>query len=594
MYWLDILNGPARGRRKIHRRSLVIGSDLTCHFWVDAPGVAPRHAEIVERAGAVMLRRLARAPSDLLKLNGEIVTTDRLLSDGDTIEIAGVRIRYRSRLPWMERCAPALRWVVPLALALGGGGWAVWRWWSTAATVPPGAEAAALSEAARVVTPQTPPPGGLLISELSTAATSSPVAAAETAGREAEPVELPRPTPAPPAEPALAALPLSSTGVTTRSATVDTVRLAGPTETSSPAALVVSDGGRPAVPEAARRSPYELQVKAAEALAEAGAWERAARAVEGVPREDPAFPRVLMIRARAAEQAGRFRDAEALWTDVLRLGSDSPFYETAFQELVRLAERQVSLAPPPLLERAASVTGAAPTAPTAPDLPPSVLAALRAPRPQPPAEPPAPPAAPVPVRGPGEVTARDTPATGNLVGAGGAVGRPPGGQTAAVATVVGGTLSGPTPAEPVRTALRTPATTADARPRFTVRKAELTRFPPDTERDEVRVLNLQLQLDGVREPLPLDQLQVDVAFFDRRGDPPRVFRSRVAQGSRRFNLTGEPWQPGEVRQLSFSYLVPRGARERDGSAFHGYRVRVFHRGQTVLETARPADLEGLD
>jgi len=136
-------------------------------------------------------------------------------------------------------------------------------------------------------------------------------------------------------------------------------------------------------------------------------------------------------------------------------------------------------------------------------------------------------------------------------------------------------------------------------PQFALVRADITRFPADEERDDVRVLNVQLRLDGVREAIPLDRLGVEVTFFDRAGDPPRVFPSRHAPGPRRFTLTGDPWRPGEVRQLTFSYVIPRGGRQRDfreqGAevAYYGYRLKVLYDGAPVAVHARPQDLAEL-
>ncbi len=633
MYWLDILNGPARGRRKIQRRSLVLGSDLSCQFWVDAPGVAPRHAEIVERAGAVVLRLLARAPSERLKLNGEIVAGERLLSDGDTIEIAGVRIRYRARLPWVERAAPALRWGIPLAMVLGGLGWWGGRWWMRETAKQAGATRSSAIEpmtapAAEpaLVTSAEPPRLARMeaLGEAVQAAASSPKAPSTNTEN---PVELPPPIPAPPAETPS----LSSDGEPAAEATV-AMRL--PTESdaktsSLPVAAGQSGEVAPAVAERAPttvESAFEPQIKAAEALGQAGAWDRALSLVAEVPPTDSGYARVLAVRARAAEEAGRWREAEALWTDVLRVGSGTPLYETAFRELIRLAERQVSLAPPPLLERAAMMTGSPPARVSPPPVvPESVLDAMRSARPPPAASPPIPepPAVertspttasvasrPPATTPPGE-TPRPEPSWPLLRTNAAAIVDSERRAATAASAPSPGPASGPgqteaprpaaTAAAPSQVTARVAPAVAEARtsPLFSVVRADMTRFPADEGRDDFRVLNVQFRLEGGREPIPLDRLAVELTFFDRAGDPPQVFASRIARGAQRYQLTGAPWRPGEVRQLTFSYTVPKGAREREyqeygvAAAYHGYRLRIIYEGQVVLVHARPSDLADL-
>jgi hypothetical protein len=66
----------------------VIGSGPDCDLRVASDGVAPRHAEIVDQDGDLLLRNLEGSGGTLL--NGEQVT-EALLSSGDEIRIAGCR-----------------------------------------------------------------------------------------------------------------------------------------------------------------------------------------------------------------------------------------------------------------------------------------------------------------------------------------------------------------------------------------------------------------------------------------------------------------------------------------------------------------------
>jgi hypothetical protein len=66
----------------------VIGSGSECALRVENDGFAPRHAEIVEQQGALLIRNLA-SPGETL-LNGEAVDQASLAS-GDEIRIANCR-----------------------------------------------------------------------------------------------------------------------------------------------------------------------------------------------------------------------------------------------------------------------------------------------------------------------------------------------------------------------------------------------------------------------------------------------------------------------------------------------------------------------
>jgi len=108
----------------------VIGSAVNCDVRIEADGIAPQHAEILEENGALLLRNLAE-PGETL-LNGEAVD-QASLSSGDEIRMAncrwvlqapglrpekilsGVAIRPRhSNLPWLIAsallAAGALAW----------------------------------------------------------------------------------------------------------------------------------------------------------------------------------------------------------------------------------------------------------------------------------------------------------------------------------------------------------------------------------------------------------------------------------------------------------------------------------------------------
>ncbi len=126
MYWLDILNGASRGRRMVQRRVYSAGSDLSCQLWMSDAGVAPRHAEFETRDGGVWVRPLD--PAAPVLVNGQSAADGRLLSDGDTIELASTRIRYRARLALLVRFQSELTSALFLAAAVGAIGYGAWRY----------------------------------------------------------------------------------------------------------------------------------------------------------------------------------------------------------------------------------------------------------------------------------------------------------------------------------------------------------------------------------------------------------------------------------------------------------------------------------
>lgn len=65
-----------------------IGSGPDCDLRVESEGIAPRHAEIIEENGALLLKNLDSSAKTLL--NGEAVS-EVLLSSGDEIRIANCR-----------------------------------------------------------------------------------------------------------------------------------------------------------------------------------------------------------------------------------------------------------------------------------------------------------------------------------------------------------------------------------------------------------------------------------------------------------------------------------------------------------------------
>lgn len=126
MYWLDILNGAARGRRKIQRRIFTAGSDLSCQLWLSEGGVAPRHVTFEERDAGVLVRPMEAGIA--LRVNGDAIESERLLADGDTVEVGTVRIRYRARIHPLVQGLPILAGAASLILVAGGTAYGIWHY----------------------------------------------------------------------------------------------------------------------------------------------------------------------------------------------------------------------------------------------------------------------------------------------------------------------------------------------------------------------------------------------------------------------------------------------------------------------------------
>jgi hypothetical protein len=98
--WLEALPGADGAGRLYHLgkfrqpHEAVIGSDKKGAVFIWVRGAEPRHATITLTSAGASLRHLAGAGQTLV--NGAAVWA-HLLRDGDVLEIAGTRLRYRER-----------------------------------------------------------------------------------------------------------------------------------------------------------------------------------------------------------------------------------------------------------------------------------------------------------------------------------------------------------------------------------------------------------------------------------------------------------------------------------------------------------------
>jgi pSer/pThr/pTyr-binding forkhead associated (FHA) protein len=97
MAFLDILDGPARGRRfRLDRRHVMVGRDASCALRIPDGRVSRRHLQIVYDR-----RRDSHFALDIGSANGVTINdlrlvrgTERQLADGDEIVIGCSRLRY--------------------------------------------------------------------------------------------------------------------------------------------------------------------------------------------------------------------------------------------------------------------------------------------------------------------------------------------------------------------------------------------------------------------------------------------------------------------------------------------------------------------
>lgn len=398
MYWLDIQNGPSRGRRCVQRRVYTLGSDLSCQLWIRDASIAPRQLDLEERDAGVMIR--VRDPADAVKLNGRPVDGEALLSDGDTLAVGSLRIRYRARISLFVRAIPH---VVRLGLAAGlvaAVGFGFWRYLrhqagldrietafaSPPVVIPPPAPVVESKELRamerigdemrrEVPFPPPPPPSGSALDpspparppeppppapvpdpapELVLRGTKStiPAEVSPAPGDRSAPVPESTARVEPPAEP-LAAMPAPAPeSVVEGGSTPDPV----PQETvmmePQRAPLVPPPEVSPPTPPKPADDPMDIALAQTRALMEAGQLDTAADRVAEFARQRPDHPPVIALQARLAERQGRIQDAERFWTRILKEAMGDPLYDEAFAELVRLANVRVQTAPPSVIHPA--------------------------------------------------------------------------------------------------------------------------------------------------------------------------------------------------------------------------------------------------
>lgn len=562
MYWLDILDGASRGRRMVQRRVYSAGSDLSCQLWISDEGIAPRHAEFEARDGGVLVRPLD--PAAPVLVNGQPAAEGRLLSDGDTIELASTRIRYRARLALLTRFRSELTSALFLAVAVGAIGYGAWLYLHHRA----GLDRVDLRVTATpiVALPVPPPAQG-----------SEKLAVMERLGAGTE-AATPSPPPTSPA-PRVATLPrppppsvAQSSQIVTRTPPVPVV--SGPTNPPAVAATPAPTG-MPAV-VAPTMPPSTATILAhADALVRAGSLDAAAAKYEALIVREPRCMAARAGLARIAEKRGYPQVAERLWTTVLQNSAGDPLYDEAFKELIRLAELQLRNAPPPL-----TVPVPMPPVPVPPVPAPVVVVAP----------------APSPVVTPRAPTVEPPQPSASVTSRPAVVVAPPVAPKPTPPPVRPAETVRPAPTSPAPIVARLPAPVRPAAPQIPavrIATAEMTRFPAGEDREDFRVLQINLAADEARASFPAERVTVSVVFYDRTAPTGGVAPSRLVISHGRVPLAAGPWNPGDTRMVTVPYAIPKISDAPATARFHGYRIRVYSGDRLSDELAKPSTLPSL-
>ncbi len=601
-------------------------------MWLDADNVALRHAEFVEDAGVVTVRPI---PPAVITVNGQPVTDLRVLSDGDTVGIGEIRIRYRARIPWWSRYRAAIVSAgILVAGGLVGARWiaAIFRSSSELLhAVPPQPELESPHDSAlspprshRWVAPA--PPEIVVPSTAATDTSSAPHATAQairTAPGESwvgQLLQVVATAPAPEGT-------QSPQGVNLWAPkwTEPAVTSAATGPSSVPTSGIAVAVGQPSEPRHSDHSAFEQELNEAERALAASQWIEASNLVARIPTTDAGYARACRILARIAEQRRDLSEAERWWTRVLSLTNGGPLYNEAVEALVRIAQANLEQAPPPLLDLAArtwtteqavvkrsleqppplredvvqALTARIVTARSVPDVvgplpsPANVVSPTSS--------------SPAPMRvashaphgdrfepglaQPGSIPTRTSAPTARVSSA------PPGSSGDALAKSAE-PRSSPRPAATAVVVRAHPPTLTvpmSSLPRVTVEQISVTRFPDDARWDELRLVEVVLRLAEGDIP-DVSRVELEAVFFDRNETATVILPTRVGQGGGRIRLSGPPWHAGETRRLTLTYTVPAGGRARDRAtlgfamAYHGLRLRVYVNGQLTDEAARPTDL----
>ncbi len=289
---LVIERGESRGTvRRLDRRSLVAGRDLSCGLWLPDASLRPRHAEFMLHEGHWFVRALEEHAH--LKING-MSAREAALAPGDRVDLGDdVTLRFELRasargIPWLV--------VGTVLVILAGAVWLGHGRGRSGARKPPAS--APISGTA----PQAAEPDARAVSEMEALSRRLEQSVPEASGVRVANAETPGAGPG-------GGIP-QSTGLSTVHDELTTALAA--------VKSLIAEGNN------------ELAVTRAQALLHAN------------PDALPAWAAL----AEAEEAASHLPGAEAAWRQILLRSDTGSWYERAVLEMSRLTTRQMQAAPP--------------------------------------------------------------------------------------------------------------------------------------------------------------------------------------------------------------------------------------------------------
>lgn len=127
--------------------------------------------------------------------------------------------------------------------------------------------------------------------------------------------------------------------------------------------------------------------------------------------------------------------------------------------------------------------------------------------------------------------------------------------------------------------------------------SNLRRLPPSPDSDDVRILEIHLELSRESPAVALEDVSVLVRFYDRTDHNGRVRPSSIQNNPQTQRPGTGLWMPATARQVTATYVVPRGLRKRDQQKFggptvyYGYTVEVRVGNSVRVRLVKPAQLD---
>ncbi len=127
--------------------------------------------------------------------------------------------------------------------------------------------------------------------------------------------------------------------------------------------------------------------------------------------------------------------------------------------------------------------------------------------------------------------------------------------------------------------------------RVRVESTEQKKFPESKEMREMRIVTVQLAAADPMQAPDAKAVKVDVLFYDRDMRTGSIRRTRATGENRDLKVPG-PWQQGEMKSVTATYMVPVAMAPAGTRAeqFYGYVVRVYHFGALQDQSAQPSGL----